>query len=565
VDAILTNYPLSAAYHKRLVDVIGGEVEVINFFELRQLPLLDLFRRVRTLRFERFFLPMEDPEAGALLPVFFLLAHLTKSRKVIEVSPDMVMRQVSKLETAVLGLRTAAASLGARRALYKTRRELKALSQRSRIEIERPAKHRGLFLNANLWFGVKAGGSVGHISGVVNSLDDIGHHMRFATAGGRLLVRDRVPMLELKPPRIFGFPWEANYYGFHFQVVKQVLSDSERYPFDFIYQRMSVANFSGVTISRKLEVPLILEYNGSEAWVARNWGRPLRYQKLAEQVEELTIKHAHLIVTISDVLKDELLERGVPSERIAVYPNCIDPETFDADALSASEIRALKNKLRIPEDAIVVAFVGTFGQWHGAHVLAEAAQLLLETDPEWVQEHKVHFLFVGDGAKMRDVRERLGEHLGGPHITLSGLIPQDQAPLYLAASDILSSPHVPNSDGSRFFGSPTKLFEYMAMGKAIIASDLDQIGSVLSGSLSVKKLPKGRKPSGSNEPAILTEPGSASDIVTALKFLVARPDWRTALGRNARELAMSKYTWRHHVAAILERAQALNLVEPSDQ
>ncbi len=57
---------------------------------------------------------------------------------------------------------------------------------------------------------------------------------------------------------------------------------------------------------------------------------------------------------------------------------------------------------------------------------------------------------------------------------------QSEAPTYLAISDIVVSPTVPNPDGSPFFGSPTKLFEYMAMGKPIVASDLDQIGEVLT-------------------------------------------------------------------------------------
>ena len=80
---------------------------------------------------------------------------------------------------------------------------------------------------------------------------------------------------------------------------------------------------------------------------------------------------------------------------------------------------------------------------------------------------------------MNDVKEILGEFLSSSFVCLTGIVPQKDAPKYLVASDILVSPHIPNADGSRFFGSPTKLFEYMAMGKAIIASDLEQIGEIL--------------------------------------------------------------------------------------
>ena len=48
-----------------------------------------------------------------------------------------------------------------------------------------------------------------------------------------------------------------------------------------------------------------------------------------------------------------------------------------------------------------------------------------------------------------------------------------------ATSDVLVSPHVANADGTPFFGSPTKIFEYMGLGKPIVASDLNQIGEVI--------------------------------------------------------------------------------------
>ncbi len=78
-------------------------------------------------------------------------------------------------------------------------------------------------------------------------------------------------------------------------------------------------------------------------------------------------------------------------------------------------------------------------------------------------------------------------------VIFTGLVAQEEGPSYLAACDILVSPHVPNADGTPFFGSPTKLFEYMAMGRGIVASDLDQIGEVLRHGETAWLVPPGRR------------------------------------------------------------------------
>jgi glycosyltransferase involved in cell wall biosynthesis len=143
-------------------------------------------------------------------------------------------------------------------------------------------------------------------------------------------------------------------------------------------------------------------------------------------------------------------------------------------------------------------------------------------------------------------------------VTLTGLIPQADAPSYLAASDLLLSPHVANQDGSKFFGSPTKLFEYMAMGKAIIASDLDQIGQVLADSIRVDGSLPADPAVDDTRLAALCPPGDVQALVDTIKFVVERPAWRAALGRNARAEALSKYTWSHHVDAILDRLAAVS-------
>ena len=265
-------------------------------------------------------------------------------------------------------------------------------------------------------------------------------------------------------------------------------------------------------------------------------------------------------MTISDVLRDELLDRGVAPERIVSYPNCIDPDMFDPERFTAQEVAELRRRHGIPADAVVVTFLGTFGQWHGAEVLAQAIRQLIDNHQGWVEAKKVHFLLVGDGLKMPDVRNILGNHAQGPYVTLAGLVPQHEAPLYLASSDILCSPHVPNADGTKFFGSPTKLFEYMAMGKAIVASDLDQIGDVLRNAVRLPSTDHVKDILAKGRVALLVEPGNASELAQGILRLGESAPLREVLGANARRLAMKRYTWRSHVAAILNGAKNVNIV-----
>ena len=73
---------------------------------------------------------------------------------------------------------------------------------------------------------------------------------------------------------------------------------------------------------------------------------------------------------------------------------------------------------------------------------------------------------MGDGLLHGEMRAALAAYEKTGEVIFTGSLPRDKVAEYLDASDILVSPHIPMPDGSRFFGSPTKLFEYMAMGKA---------------------------------------------------------------------------------------------------
>jgi len=97
----------------------------------------------------------------------------------------------------------------------------------------------------------------------------------------------------------------------------------------------------------------------------------------------------------------------------------------------------------------------------------------------------------------------------------------------------------------------------MAMGKAIVASDLDQIGKVLQDSLRSSSLPASGPAAHETALAVLFPPGDVAALVDSIKFAVDRPAWRAVLGGNARTEALTKYTWAHHTRAILERLDTL--------
>jgi glycosyltransferase involved in cell wall biosynthesis len=520
----LAAYPLSGAFRSRLEQESGGPVEVLVLPELRRLSAWHLVKRLRSLQ-GLCLLPLEDPSSEALLPILEGLAASTRADAIEVVRGDGTREPSSRVRAAAHGAALVAASVDAQAAMRGARRDLGRLLREPRSQVRQPGR-RALFLNTNLWFGVQAGGSVAHVAGVANALVDRGYEVTLATAADPVGVSAATTVHRLRPPTSYGVPVEGNLYRFGRAVPAETRSLPRP---SLVYQRHSVGSYAGAVVSRDAGVPLVLEYNGSEVWVARNWGRPLRYEPLALAAEEASLRHAHVVVTVSQVLAGELVARGVEPERVVWHPNGVDADRFDPAGFTEEERRELRERYGIPHDAIVVTFIGTFGQWHGVDVLAR----MIRREAAWARAAGVRFLLVGDGLKMPEVREQL--ELLGDVAVLAGLVPQADAPIHLAASDVLVSPHVPNADGSPFFGSPTKLFEYMAAGKAIVASDLEQIGDVLRDDL-----------------AVLVTPGDSDDLARGLRELVASPARRAELGARARARVLERYTWDHHVGAVLE-------------
>jgi glycosyltransferase involved in cell wall biosynthesis len=393
----------------------------------------------------------------------------------------------------------------------------------------------GLYLRMDHLFDLASGGSVAHTAGVINAL-------RALVPSLSVVSTDRLAMVE--PDQNFHIVTPRYRAGRNVPLVPTLTYSSEvvRWWLEsglpcpgFIYGRYSTGNYAGPELSRRLGVPYVCEYNGSALWIARNWdGKPLRFERVFRAVEDANLLGADLIVAVSEASKSELVERGYPAGRILVNPNGVDPEVYRPD-LPAGPVR---ERLGIGHDEIVIGFIGTFGRWHGAEVLADAFGRLLARRPEL--RPALRLLLIGDGMTMPETRAALEQRGAINRAVLTGVISQADGPDFLAACDILASPHVPNRDASRFFGSPTKLFEYMAMGRAIVASDLEQIGELME----------------HERTALLVPPGDADALAAALERVATSAGLRRRLGQASRAVAVERYSWLEHTRRILVRLVA---------
>jgi glycosyltransferase involved in cell wall biosynthesis len=275
-----------------------------------------------------------------------------------------------------------------------------------------------------------------------------------------------------------------------------------------------------------LKVSLILEYNGSEAWIAKHWD-PNPLWSWIRLCEDVTLRCAARIIVVSEVLRQELLERGIPADRIRVNPNAVDPNYF-----YPGRGRELgRRQLDVEPDEVLIGFVGSFSLWHGIEILQQAIVSLLSASTPC----RLRFVLIGDGLLHGEMRSALAAYESTGEVIFTGPLPRDKVAEYLDASDILVSPHIPMPDGSRFFGSPTKLFEYMAMGKGIVASRLDQLAEVLE----------------HDRTAWLITPGNVEELAEAILCLALDQPKREALGSAARRAAVERHSWSHNVACAL--------------
>jgi glycosyltransferase involved in cell wall biosynthesis len=548
---VMSFHPVTREFSEQVEKVFGTVDGCFDAASLRKLPLTAGIRELRNIRTEKLVIALENDAARALIGPLSIAASFTRANSIVVIWPDLRIEPLHRLSAFRNVARAAYDTLASRRSLARLTHEGRKLQKTAMPRSVAVASgSRILYLDANISLGASVGGSIGHTAGVIDGFLDHSFRVDYASSKPIPTQRGGARSLKLQPESLLAIPPELNFYRYAESIENIIVPLHRANPWSFIYQRFSLHNFAGPHLGRKLNIPVVLEYNGSEAWAAENWGTRLALHDAALEAEAVALGSADLIVTVSDELGHDLSRRGIPASRIVVYPNCVEPDVFDSKRFGADEVAALRDRRGIPRDALVVGFIGTFGQWHGVEFLAERIAEMAGDDIDWLEQKKLHFMLVGDGLKMPVVRQLVGSPPVSRYVTLTGLVAQSEAAGYLACADLLVSPHVPNADGSNFFGSPTKLFEYMAMEKPIIASALGQIEDVIAGRGATRL---GLMPPGAGERCgFLFEPGNAYGFKRVFRQVVDDMSAAAKVAKAARVEVLNRYTWKKHVDAILE-------------
>ena len=510
-----------------------ASVELLSRSELDPRDPFERLRVVRRLRPDIFVIVTERLVWQRGQNALLLFGVLAGARGVAIIDSSGVRLEESRSSILIrMPARFASEFAASTKAIVQSHRHLEKLesqvANRPRTAVSSDSKDvRIAYLRSTPSPGSHAGGAATHINGFVNAAVDLG--AKVDVISNDYIAGMDVTRIALVNPEPIGTTRAA------FDLRNNLIFSAGVWcalglsPADLIYQRYGRFTWAGVQASLDTGAPLFLEYNGSEVWIGKHWDMSDMIP-LLERFERLNIEAATRIFVVSEVERQNLLRANVPEEKIIVNSNGVDTETFRPGVGGD----AARGELGIAEDETVAGFVGTFGPWHGVLALAQAIASM-------PNDTKLRFLLIGAG-RFRDEVEQIIRDAGKErHVIFAGHVDHKKVPALLDACDILLSPHVPLEDGSDFFGSPTKLFEYMAMGKGIVASRLGQIGDVLV----------------NEETALLVEPGNVSELTNGILRLVDSPELRKRLGAAARLAAIEHHTWKQNAQRVIDQYFAL--------
>lgn len=312
--------------------------------------------------------------------------------------------------------------------------------------------------------------------------------------------------------------------GYIMQLLKLVME----HRFDIIYTRNILRGTVGILIRMVWKSKLVFEVNGISLDERKLMGGqpttggkgPGSIQiKFLGYLSNIVSRKADAVIAVTQGIKDHLIDYGVNENRIRVIENGANIELFKP-IKDDNALKGIKNRLHINDNESVVMFVGNLAPWQGIEYLLHAVPLIVEENP------KTKFLIVGDGI-MKNKLESLTKELNIKRsVIFTGSIPYESVPEYMNLSDICVAPFIRTRNESIGL-SPLKIYEYLACGKPVVASDIRGVGTLLEGS-------------NSGIPVI---PDAHGELAGAIIKLLNDGQLREQMGNNGRELVVNNYSW----------------------
>lgn len=243
--------------------------------------------------------------------------------------------------------------------------------------------------------------------------------------------------------------------------LEQVLRDTKP---DLVHAHSPCLNgIAALRAARSRRIPVVYEVRAFWEDAAVDHGTTIegsaRY-KLTRALETWVLMRADAVTTICEGLRSDILDRGVPAERVTVIPNAVDPEQFP---LLRQPDRELQRQLSL-EGCFTLGFIGSFYAYEGLDLLIEALPQLLRIDPA------MRVLLVGGGVAEPALKKRARELGVSDQVTFVGRVPHADVARYYSLIDLLVYPRKPMRLTETV--TPLKPLEAMAQGRLLLASDV---------------------------------------------------------------------------------------------